>query len=222
MNDHSSHLEDRIDPAMNPEPRCLVELVLDRSGSMNGKPIEQLNAGLQAFKESLLQDQLASLRVEVAVISFDGEARLEVDFSPPATFDPPVLQAGGGTSLGAAIITALDLLESRMAKYRAEGIAMYKPWLIVITDAESSDDTTEAAKRIKDLGQRRRLSFFGIGVLTADMEKLAQFSDVRPPVRLEGLQFRELFQWVSCNLSTVAASRVGEQIPLTPPGWQAA
>ena len=121
MNDHSSHLEDRIDPAMNPEPRCLVELVLDRSGSMNGKPIEQLNAGLQAFKESLLQDQLASLRVEVAVISFDGEARLEVDFSPPATFDPPVLQAGGGTSLGAAIITALDLLESRMAKYRAEG-----------------------------------------------------------------------------------------------------
>ena len=36
----------------NPEPRCACVLLLDASGSMSGKPIAQLNAGLKQFQFS--------------------------------------------------------------------------------------------------------------------------------------------------------------------------
>jgi len=41
------------DFAENPEPRCPCVLLLDVSGSMNGKPISELNAGLTTFKPFL-------------------------------------------------------------------------------------------------------------------------------------------------------------------------
>ena len=54
----------------NPEPRCPCLLLLDTSGSMHGRPIEELNAGLRVFKEELASDAMAMQRVEVALITF--------------------------------------------------------------------------------------------------------------------------------------------------------
>ena len=39
------------DFASNPEPRCPCILLLDVSGSMNGRPINELNAGLVTFRD---------------------------------------------------------------------------------------------------------------------------------------------------------------------------
>jgi hypothetical protein len=50
--------------AENPENRCAVVLVLDTSGSMAGQRIQELNAGLQTFRDELFTDSLASKRVE--------------------------------------------------------------------------------------------------------------------------------------------------------------
>jgi len=66
---------DQAEFADNPEPRCPVVLVLDTSGSMAGKAIDDLNEGLRAFSSALKADRLASLRVEVAVIAFGGKVR---------------------------------------------------------------------------------------------------------------------------------------------------
>jgi len=70
-----SNILDQTEFADNPEPRCPVVLVLDTSGSMQGKAIEELNEGLRAFAAALKSDRLASLRVEVAVIAFGGKVR---------------------------------------------------------------------------------------------------------------------------------------------------
>lgn len=67
---------DQAEFADNPEPRCPVVLLLDTSGSMQGKPIQELNEGLRAFSDALKIDRLASLRVEVAVVAFGGKVRL--------------------------------------------------------------------------------------------------------------------------------------------------
>src|SRR5215467_3403464 len=56
--------------ADNPEPRCPCLLLLDNSGSMAGRPISELNAGLTIFKEELVGDALATKRVEVGIVSF--------------------------------------------------------------------------------------------------------------------------------------------------------
>ena len=64
----------------NPENRCPVILILDTSGSMAGKPIEELNRGVAALKEDILKDSKASLSVVLAIVTF-GPVKLTQDFT---------------------------------------------------------------------------------------------------------------------------------------------
>jgi len=55
-------LDDAVEFAENPEPRCPCVLLLDTSGSMQGVPIDALNDGLQTFRDDLIRDELAKKR----------------------------------------------------------------------------------------------------------------------------------------------------------------
>ena len=41
----------------------------------------------------------------------------------------------------------------------------------------------------------------------------------RDPLRLRGLNFRDMFVWLSRSMQSVAHSRPDEQVRLTPTGW---
>lgn len=101
----------------NPENRCPVILLLDTSGSMSGKPIQELNQGIAAFKEDVLRDTQASLSVEVEMIAFGGSVQLIQDFVTISQFIPPRLEANDVTPMGEAIEYALDTLEARKLTY---------------------------------------------------------------------------------------------------------
>lgn len=204
--------------AQNPEPRCACVIVADVSGSMSGDPIAELNTGLQHLKTKLLEDALACLRVELALVTFNTNVTIEADFCSAENFNPPTLNASGGTHLGAAVLKGLEMVKNRTADYGAAGLSKYRPWLMVLTDGKSGDDITEAARLVKDAESKKRIAFFGVGVLGADMDQLTTLSH-RPPLCLEGIKFPELFEWLSVNLSSVADSRPGDQVPLTPPNW---
>lgn len=134
-------LEDAVEFAENPEPRCPCVLLLDTSGSMQGAPVAALNDGLRTFKETLTRDSLAARRVEVAVITFDSEVKVVQDFITADQFEPPELTAQGATCMGGAINKALDLIQARKSQYRANGVAYYRPWVFMITDGEPYGDT---------------------------------------------------------------------------------
>jgi uncharacterized protein YegL len=210
-----------IELATNSEPRCACVILADRSGSMYGAPISELNAGLQEFKSQLVTDALACLRVEVALVSFNSTVTVEADFASPDHFDPPPLVANGETMLGAALLQALDMLDARTKSYRAAGLEAYRPWLVLISDAQATDDISIACQRIRQAELTKRLCFFGIGVQTVDMQQLARLS-LRPPKKLDELRFAELFEWLSVNLSSVAVSQPGDQVPLTAADWATA
>lgn len=215
-------LEDAVEFAENPEPRCPCVLLLDTSGSMNGAAIEALNQGLQTFKEELNRDNLAKKRVEVAIITFNYEVNVAQDFVTADSFEPPTLVAQGLTHMGSAIHLGLDMIEARKTQYRNNGVTYYRPWVFLITDGEPQGEldtiVEQASQRIKDDEANKRVAFFAVGVEDANIERLSQIV-VRSPLKLKGLNFQEMFIWLSASMQRVSHSKPDDQVALPPPGW---
>ena len=228
---------EQVEFEQNPEPRCPVALLLDTSGSMAGKAIAELNAGLKEFEQTLKNDNLAALRVEIAVLTFGGKVQaLDVTgggqkgipfdahqaFVTADRFQAPTLDAQGETPMGEAVQRAMALVQERKEIYKQASLDYFRPWVFLITDGRPTDNGWETvADQARQEGGRKGLSFYAVGVEGADLKTLARFSDQRPPVKLKGLAFRELFTWLSKSLSTVANSQPGQQAPLPPVGWAA-
>lgn len=203
----------------NPENRCPVILLLDTSGSMYGQPIQELNRGLAAFKEDVLRDSQASLSVEVAIVTF-GPVQLTQGFTTIDQFTPPKLEASGNTPMGETIEYALNLLEGRKTTYKQNGILYYRPWIFLITDGAPTDNWQYASQRLKEAEAQRRLLFFPVGVQGADMKTLRQIAPPeRPPIMLNGLDFRSLFVWLSTSMKRVSSGKVGQAVALPSVGW---
>ena len=203
----------------NPEPRCPCLILADVSYSMRGRPIAQLNEGLQSFKADLSSDALAAKRVEVGIVTF-GPVKVRQHFETADEFRPPHLAYEDDTPMGRAILDGLDMLEARKDLYKQNGVAYYRPWIFLITDGEPTDGELwkQAAKRVREGEASKAFSFFAVGVGGADMDKLNQVSE-RGALHLEGLKFKELFAWLSSSLRSVSHSRVGEKVSLAKPDW---
>ena len=215
-------LEDAVEFAENPEPRCPCVLLLDASGSMQGEAMEALNEGLRAFKEQLNQDNLARKRVEVAIVTFGSDVKVVQDFVTADQFEPPTLSAQGLTHMGGAILQGLEMIEARKGEYRNNGINYYRPWVFLITDGEPQGEpdsiVEQATQRIRDDEASKRVAFFAVGVEAANMTRLSQIV-VRSPLKLRGLNFKELFIWLSASMQRVSQSKPEDQVALPPPGW---
>jgi uncharacterized protein YegL len=206
------------DFAENPEPRVPCVLLLDTSGSMQGNPIAELNAGLLTYRDHLISDSLSSKRAEIAVVTF-GPVQTILDFTTADHFNPPMLSADGNTPMGEAITTAIDMVTARKQVYRQNGIGFYRPWIFLITDGTPTDAWQDAARRVKEGEAARAFSFFAIGIENADMDTLNQIA-VRKPLKLKGLSFREMFVWLSHSQQAVSRSTPGDTVPLaSPQGW---
>lgn len=215
-------LDEVVDFAENPEPRCPCVLLLDTSGSMQGAPIDALNQGLLSFKDELTKNSLASRRVEVSIVTFDSNINVVQDFVTADQFIPPILTAQGLTTMGAGIHKSLDLIQERKAQYRSNGVAYYRPWIFMITDGEPQGEPEElieqASQRLQSDESNKRVAFFSVGVENANMTRLSQLT-VRTPLKLNGLNFVEMFVWLSASMSAVSHSKVDEQVALPPIGW---
>jgi uncharacterized protein YegL len=204
----------------NPDPRCPCVLLLDTSTSMSGAPIAALNEGLQAFERDLKEDALAGRRVEVAIVTFgDGGVRVVQEFVTARGFTAPRLSTGGMTPMGGALRAGLNLLRNEKQKYKENGISYFRPWMLLITDGAPNDEWQSAAGEVRVEEAAGGVAVFPIGVEGADMAMLSQISLARQPVKLNGLGFTEMFVWLSQSQRRVSATRVGDQVPLTPIGW---
>jgi uncharacterized protein YegL len=219
-------LEASVEFADNPEPRCPCVLLLDTSGSMGGAPIGALQEGIFAFKEALMQEELASKRVELAIVTFDIDAKVIQDFVTADNFAPPTFTAlGAKTMMSTGINRAFDLVKARKTEYRENGIQYYRPWVFMITDGaptESEQEVQNTSRRIHSAEAAKELMFFAVGVEGANMEVLRTLCPGREPLKLRGLEFKSMFVWLSSSMKRVSNSRTGEQVPLPPVGWNTA
>ena len=137
-----------------------------------------------------MADPLAAKRVEVAIVTF-GPVKVETDFTTIQNFFAPTLSTNSDTPMGAAIEKALEILRDRKESYKSNGISYYRPWVFLITDGGPTDSVVRASLREGE--NSRSFMFFAVGVEGARFDTLKSIS-VREPLKLKGLQFRELFQ----------------------------
>lgn len=207
-------LEDLVN---NPTARVPVCLCLDTSGSMGGKPIDELNKGVRLFYDAIRKDETALYSAEVSIVTFGGNAQCIVDFaSLEVQPNAPILSANGMTPMGEAVNMGLDLLERRKDEYKDRGVDYHQPWLVLMTDGApngNSEKLSRAINRTVKLVNQKKLTVFPIGIgPEADMGVLAQFSPKRPPLKLQGLKFRKFFAWLSKSVSKTSQSTPGESV----------
>lgn len=206
--------------AENPEPRCPCILLLDTSSSMEGESIQELNRGLQMFRQELFNDSLSLKRVEIAVVTF-GPVRVLQDFTTADAFRPAPLEASGDTPLGAAVGRGLALLKERKNILRMNGIKLFRPWIFLITDGAPTDSWAHLPQIIHGGEETKSFSFFALGVHNADFGVLKQLA-VREPLKLSGVRFNEFFLWLSASLKNVSQSQPGDKVSIPdhrPYGW---
>lgn len=205
----------------NPTTRIPVCLCLDTSGSMYGKPIEELNEGILRFYEAVCADEIASYSAEIAIVVFGGASGSKKVrcVQPFMTLSenpkPPVLTADGSTPIGEGVNKALDLLEQRKKEYTAAGVDYHQPWLLLMTDGDpigsNALEQKRAQERIQQLLAQKKLVVFPLGVGKAKQENLQKYaSEDIPPMKLKGLRFREFFRWLSQSVVQVSGTMAGE------------
>jgi uncharacterized protein YegL len=178
--------------------------------------IQKVNEGLQMLHSDLLLDDLASQRVELAVISF-GPVRMVQDFVTVDQWLPPRLHASGGTPLGEALLFAISQLRHRKRAYREAGIAYYRPWIWLVTDGAPTDRWEDALHDVQSEIRNGGIELFTIGTDNADLSVLRKISSPRPPVYMREAKYREMFVWLSQSLKPVSRSEFGGSLDLPPP-----
>ena len=116
------------------KPSLAMVLVIDKSGSMSGAPIELARASAIATAE------LLSAHDQIAILGFSGEAHLICDLtsaSDQATIQNAIsgLDAGGGTNLYPAMLEGRRILQQAAAKVKH---------MIILSDGQTSGTGYEA------------------------------------------------------------------------------
>lgn len=178
-----------------------VYLVLDTSGSMSGEPIEAVKNGVQILVSALRQDPYALETAYLSVITFDGQAQQLVPLSELATFNPPNLQVGTTTSLGAGLKLLAERVDAEVTKTTADTKGDWKPMVFLMTDGLPTDDWQAGLAEFK----KRK---FGIVVACAagtgaDTTVLKQITEnVVALDTADTASLRAFFKWVSASIST--------------------
>lgn len=201
----------------NTDERTPLVLVLDCSGSMEGDRIEALNAGLVTLESAMKDDPTTSTRGRVLVIQFGGNDEVSLgDWQDAIEFSAPKLEANGRTPTGAAIQAALDAIEAQKSELKAAGIAYKRPILMLMSDGEPTDEWEAAAEACKAAEAANKVTVFAIGIgEDANLDTLGRFSS-KGAVKIKGLQFKELFVWLSASIKAVSQAKKGESAQLSP------
>ena len=212
--------------ADNPEPRCPVLIIADCSGSMSGRPIDAMNRGVDDLYQAVIDDEIARNRVEVALLSFSTEARVERDFSTVSERGKTNMRAGGATNMHLAIQQGCDLLENRKDQYRRGGVPYFRPIMVLFSDGLPTSphgEMEQANQRLVDMESGSQLTIFKVGInaqaVQAMLGVLPNPNSRFQPLQLDSLRFSDFFVWLSRSVSAISRSTPGEAVNLPPTDW---
>lgn len=187
--------------------RLPVFLVIDVSESMAGDNLRSLQEGMERLIQTLRTDPYALETAYLSVIAFAGRAKTLTPLVELASFYPPRLPLGSGTSIGAALEHLMGEIDANVHRSSAERKGDFKPLVFLMTDGKSTDELgPPLARWMRDYASRVNLVVVGIGSHAA----LERLSEATPNVlRIETAtanDFRRFIDWISASVSSQSRS----------------
>ncbi|MEP9360396.1 VWA domain-containing protein [Sphingomonas sp. KR3-1] len=205
----------------NTEQRTPCVLLIDCSASMQGRPMQQVNAGFRDFERAIKDDPFTASRVLVSVIAFGGDsARIVMDWTEAEDFVAPTFDASGLTPMGGAVEMGLDEIDRVKQSLRLNGITCTRPWMFILTDGEPTDAGWEAAAdRCATAAANKKVVVWALTTEPGQAGKLSRF--VGPGMGvfdIEGADLQSMFVWLSSSLSAASEPGAGATRNIPAPG----
>ena len=191
-------------------------MLLDKSGSMSGAPIAALNKALTDFKSLFEENNADNSVIDLCIIAFGGDVEIIQKFAPSNEMDyTKPLEASGGTPMAEAVEVALDEITKRKELYKKNATPYYKPWLVCLTDGNSTEGPTyynSIKQRLLDETNGNHVTPYGIGVGDGvNYPDLMDFFGENHTFKLLEVnnigRFKELFQFLKNSFTVKSQSK---------------
>ena len=218
---------EKCEVVSNNEDHMSLLFLCDVSGSMNEKVgsnksrLDLLNDALSGFASAVCTDPKTERTLEVGIIAFDHNQKIVQPFTNVGQMKEmsfkPLNSVGGGTKIAAAAQFAIDMLDAHVKHFQDDnGIAVRKPWILMVTDGYPENDTPEelnnAVSRVRDMDAKNKLRFWSFGVGEYDPEILKRFSAERA-FALQGYDFEKIINWTVKSMRAISTQATGESQP---------
>lgn len=141
-----------LDKAEVSRRMCPVIFLLDTSGSMSGAPLGAVNAAMEGVLPELISMNNGNpdVQIEIAVMTFETgiEWVTGSGLVNPENYAWNDLDAGGGTSMGAAF-RELDKVLSVSHGFMNRASGSVAPVLFLLTDGEPTDNYQDGLQALK-------------------------------------------------------------------------
>ena len=176
------------------EQKCLCVFILDVSDSMRGKPMEELNKGLQYLYSEFTNDEYVGPKLEVSLITFNNIVKMIQEPSLIESFRMPHLSVtdNRATTMEDALNLAINLVEHRKEWYKMTGQSYNRPLIVLVSSVEpnGTHNIDALARRIKKDTANKKYSFMPIGAYISSMEILNKIRGDFPPIILRETELR--------------------------------
>jgi uncharacterized protein YegL len=179
-----------------------VILMADVSGSMaaDGK-IDALNSAIAEMLAAFRDEDEGRAQIQVAVITFGGDAKLHLPLTPAAELAWTPMRADGRTPLGVALDLVTELLEDR-ARLPSRA---YRPTIVLVSDGLPTDEWRGPLARLLASERAAKAQRFALGIgADAEPDVLRAFLG-NPEGRIfaahESREIAKFFQWVTMTVT---------------------
>lgn len=187
--------------------RLPVYFLIDISESMAGENHSSLQRGMDDVVRDLRRDPHALETVYMSVIAFAGKVKTIAPLVELASFYPPRVPLGSGTSLGQALFHLMAEIDTNTKRTTAEYKGDWKPIVFLLTDGRPTDNYSSAFRKWKDqYKDKATLIAISIG-RNVDLNVLKELTDeVLILEETSSESFKKFINWVTASISSQSLS----------------
>jgi uncharacterized protein YegL len=176
---------------------------------MAGKPLENVETGVQTLLAALQRDPHALESVYLSIITFDAKARVAVPLEDLSQIRAPKLSIRPGTAMGAALKLVQESISRDVRRASPTQKGDFRPLIFILTDGQPTDEWEAAARDLKNM-KHHPANVYAIGCgEEVDFSTMLQIADVS--VHLKSMSTESLaglFLWLSASVQSQSVALV--------------